>query len=470
MPRIPPLFFGAGAEDRRGAGAADIGDADDTSVGLTGSAGFGAAVGDVMAGAGRGVSIIGMTTALLGDAFAAGFFAAAFFAAGFFFAAVFFAAGFFFAAAFFTAGFFAAAFFTAGFFAAAFFAAGLRADFLAAGFLAADFFAAGFFAAFGLGLIAMFVSTPRVYCSGHTAHCADTNREDNSLGKMSYTAVQIIARGSRIVAEKAAASIDQDAHLEGATYSILEEDEARDVWRIDAYPVDDDEAKSLWNKLSSVEGLTLSRETLADADWLAMALSGLPPVRARRFFVFGHHDCGKTSPNMVNIRIEAGAAFGTGHHGTTSGCLFVFDSILRRRRFARVLDVGAGTGVLAIAAAKTGSRIVVGTDIDPVSVRISRENARINRAHARFVHAAGLDARAVRAGAPYDLVFANILARPLVELASDIRRALAPDGFAILSGLLRTQERYVRAAYLARGFRVERRLHRDAWCTLLMRR
>lgn len=287
---------------------------------------------------------------------------------------------------------------------------------------------------------------------------------------MSTFTQQIIARGSKKFAHAGADAIDNDVHLESATYSILEEDEARDVWRIDAYAVDDDEAEALWRKLLRIDGLVVTRETLADADWLAMSLSGLPPVREGRFFVFGVHDCGKTSPNQKNLRIEAGAAFGTGHHGTTSGCLNVFDSLLRRRKFSRVLDVGAGTGVLAIAAAKSGSQIVVGTDIDRDSVRIAKENAQINHVRVRFVLADGLDARVVRNDAPYDLIFANILARPLVALAHDIEGALAHDGVVILSGLLRSQERFVRAAYLARGLRLERRMHRDAWCTLVLRR
>jgi ribosomal protein L11 methyltransferase len=134
------------------------------------------------------------------------------------------------------------------------------------------------------------------------------------------------------------------------------------------------------------------------------------------------------------------------------------------------LDVGAGTGVLAIAAAKTGTGLAVGTDIDPVSVRIGRENAKVNAVDARFVHASGLNHRLVTAGAPYDLVFANILARPLISLAQDIKEALKPGGVAILSGLLRTQERAVRAAYLSRGFTIERRIHRDAWAALVLTR
>lgn len=287
---------------------------------------------------------------------------------------------------------------------------------------------------------------------------------------MPESARQIIARGPRELAEAAAAAIDSDPGLEGSTYSILEEDEDRGLWRIDAFPVDSAEAARLETALRSHQGLTVTVETLADADWLAMALSGLPPVRAGRFFVYGLHDRGRVPPNAVALRIEAGAAFGTGHHGTTVGCLEAFDRLLKRERFQRVLDVGAGTGVLAVAAARTGSRTVAGTDIDSASVRISRENAHANAARVRFVEASGLDHRVVRAGVPYDLVFANILARPLVGLAHDVGRALRPGGVAILSGLLRTQERYVRAAYLARGFRLEFRIRRDAWCTLVLRR
>ena len=272
------------------------------------------------------------------------------------------------------------------------------------------------------------------------------------------------------MAEAAAQAIDADPLLEGVTYSILEEDEDRNVWRIDAFPVDSAEADGLRTRLADYPDLITVTEVLADADWLAMALSGLPPVRAGRFFVYGLHDRGRTPPNAVNLRIEAGAAFGTGHHGTTVGCLIAYDRLLKRRRFPKVLDVGAGTGVLAIAAERTGSRTAVGTDIDRVSVRISRENAKVNSSKARFVWASGLDHQRVRQDAPYDLVFANILARPLVSLAQDIKTALKPGGTAILSGLLRTQERYVKAAYLARGFKVESRIHRDAWATLVLTR
>jgi len=287
---------------------------------------------------------------------------------------------------------------------------------------------------------------------------------------MSESAVQIIARGPRATAEAAAVSLDSDPLLEGATYSILEEDEDKGIWRIDAFPNDADDARGIEARLREHDGLTVAVEKLADADWLAMSLSGLPPVRAGRFFVFGAHDEGVVPRNTVNLKIDAGAAFGTGHHGTTVGCLIAFDELLKRERFERVLDVGCGTGVLAIAAAKTGSKVAVGTDIDQPSVRIANENAKLNMADARFVHAFGLNDRKVRQHGPYDLVFANILAPPLVSLSQDIKEALALGGVAILSGLLRTQERRVSAAYLSRGFILERRIHRDAWSALVLRR
>ncbi|MDI1363507.1 MAG: 50S ribosomal protein L11 methyltransferase [bacterium] len=284
-----------------------------------------------------------------------------------------------------------------------------------------------------------------------------------------YTPQQIVARGPRADAEAAADAIDNEVALEGATYSILEEDEDKNIWRIDAFPTTQVESDGL-NRVLAGFKVKVTTEVLADADWLAMALSGLPPVRAGRFFVYGMHDRGRLPASTVNLRIEAGAAFGTGHHGTTVGCLQAYDRLIKARKFKKVLDVGAGTGLLAIAAARTGSKLAVGTDIDRPSVRIARENAKVNQANAKFVHASGLGDRLVADNAPYDLVFANILARPLINLAQDIKRALVPGGTVILSGLLRTQERMVKAAYLSRGFKVVRRIHRDAWATLVLQR
>ena len=287
---------------------------------------------------------------------------------------------------------------------------------------------------------------------------------------MSYSPVQIIARGPRLAAETGADRLDGDVLLEGATYSILEEDEDLEIWRIDAYPTTEDEAGRIEAALGAQDGLEVVVEKLADADWLAMSLSGLPPVEAGRFFVYGAHDQGKVPEGRVNLKIDAGAAFGTGHHGTTVGCLEAFDNLLATETFDKVLDVGCGTGVLAIAAARTGSPIAVGTDIDEPSARIANENAQINDAKCDFYFADGLSDPRIAQHAPYDLVFANILAAPLVHLAPEIGAALRSGGVAILSGLLRTQEDRVLDAYLPLGFVVEQTIHHDAWTALQLRK
>jgi ribosomal protein L11 methyltransferase len=207
---------------------------------------------------------------------------------------------------------------------------------------------------------------------------------------MSESALQIVARGPREAAEAAAGRLDADPLLEGATYSILEEDEDLGVWRIDAFPTTTEEAQGIEATLRASADLEVTVEKLADADWLAMSLSGLPPVEAGRFFVYGAHDQGKVPEGRVTLKIDAGAAFGTGHHGTTVGCLEAFDELLKTETFDKVLDVGCGTGVLAIAAAKTGSAVAVGTDIDEPSARIANENAEINGAKCDFYFADGL--------------------------------------------------------------------------------
>lgn len=214
--------------------------------------------------------------------------------------------------------------------------------------------------------------------------------------------------------------------------------------------------------------ITLETEVIEDADWVAASLEGLSPVPAGRFFVHGGHDARRVPVNAHGIRVEAALAFGTGHHGTTLGCLLALDALLKQRRPRHVLDLGTGTGVLAIAAAKALKRRVLATDIDPVAVHITRENASLNRVPhlVRAVHAAGFHSPAIAGGAPYDLILANILAGPLVAMATDMVRHIAPGGTIILSGLMVPQERFVRAAYAARGLRLAGRRHINGWATL----
>ena len=204
------------------------------------------------------------------------------------------------------------------------------------------------------------------------------------------------------------------------------------------------------------------------ADWVAMALDGLQAVRAGRFVVAGAHALAREHGGAKKLWIEASEAFGTGHHGTTKGCLLALEGVLRRRRVRSVLDVGAGSGVLAIAAAKTGAKACA-IEIDARAACIAAINARQNHVQ-RQVRVIADDAARHVAGKRFDLVFANILMRPLIRLAPILAPAVAPGGALILSGLLRSQTPLVREAYQNRGLLLERIIKREAWATLVWRR
>jgi ribosomal protein L11 methyltransferase len=211
---------------------------------------------------------------------------------------------------------------------------------------------------------------------------------------------------------------------------------------------------------------------LPDQDWIKQSQEGLPPVRAGRFFVYGAHDAGTVPVGVIPIRIEAGLAFGTGHHETTALCLHALSRLAKKRRFTRVLDVGCGTGVLAIAAAKLWRQAVLATDIDPIAVEVARGNARANEV-APLVRAAvadGLTHPAIASMAPFDLIFANILAAPLTWLAPTLSAAVAPGGVAVLSGLLRNQENLVLSFYRAQGLTLRESLRDGPWSALVLER
>ncbi|WP_029587410.1 50S ribosomal protein L11 methyltransferase [Bradyrhizobium sp. URHD0069] len=215
----------------------------------------------------------------------------------------------------------------------------------------------------------------------------------------------------------------------------------------------------------------LTFDTVGARDWVKATLEELVPVRAGRFVVHGHHDRSRVSPNKLGIEIEAALAFGTGHHGTTRGCLLLLDHVLKARRPKRVLDLGTGTGVLAIAAANALHSAVLASDIDPLSVRVARDNARLNGTGNRVqtIRATGFSAPEFGKHGPFDLVLANILANPLRQMATPMARHLAPSGLVILSGLLPHQAGAVIAAYRARGLVLLRHLRIEGWSSLLMR-
>lgn len=203
-------------------------------------------------------------------------------------------------------------------------------------------------------------------------------------------------------------------------------------------------------------------------DWVALSLAGLPPIEAGRFRLHGSHDQGRTGGG-VDMLIEANEAFGTGHHGTTKGCLLAIDDLLKKDTPRSTLDVGTGTGALALAVALATHRTVLATDIDPVAVRVARENVAANGAAGlvQVIEADGFKSPQLR-GRRFDLVIANILAGPLQQMAGDIVKATAPGGAIVLSGLLAPQARAVIAAYRSKGVRLARSYDLDGWATLVL--
>ncbi|RBP10525.1 [LSU ribosomal protein L11P]-lysine N-methyltransferase [Roseiarcus fermentans] len=248
------------------------------------------------------------------------------------------------------------------------------------------------------------------------------------------------------------------------------------AWLVEAYfgfEPDEDELRALIAAAADEETAQAAAFGLTEKkDWVANALAGLAPVRAGRFLVHGSHDRAKVGVSDIGIEIEAGLAFGTGHHGTTRGCLMHFDRLLKRRRPRAVLDVGCGAGVLAIAAARVLKRQVRLGDLDPVAVTVANDNARLNGVgeFCKAIVSRGVENRALRDAGPYDVVFANILAKPLRLLASSLAAVTARDGDAIVSGLLLADVPGVLAAWRAQGFFLAERIDLEGWASLRLRR
>lgn len=214
-----------------------------------------------------------------------------------------------------------------------------------------------------------------------------------------------------------------------------------------------------------------SLEAVPDQNWVALSQAALPPITAGGFIVHGSHDRTRFAMRRLAVEIEAGEAFGTGHNATTTLCLQALDDLTRRQRFAHVLDLGCGTGVLAIAAARVLPAVrVLASDSDPLATTIARENARLNRvaSRVRIVAVTGFNHPALRRARPFDLVLANILPGPLIALAPAMRRAIRAGGVAVLSGLLNHQAREVAATYRAAGFHLLRRRQDAGWTVLVL--
>lgn len=254
--------------------------------------------------------------------------------------------------------------------------------------------------------------------------------------------------------------------------ATTEVDEKRDLWEASVYMMADEE-EVVRQRMSdglahAFPGSPILMEVIPDVDWIARSLEGLKPVRAGRFLVHGSHDRGKVRSNDVSIEIDAGQAFGTGHHGTTAGCLEMIDAVARARPIRNALDLGTGSGVLAIGLRKIRNIPILATDIDPVAVRVARENVRRNgiASGLRLVTAPGFHSSAFGQEGPFDLIIANILARPLMRMAPQLAANLAPGGSVILSGILAEQRWKVLAAYNAVHLRHVRTLWRNGWVTI----
>jgi ribosomal protein L11 methyltransferase len=279
----------------------------------------------------------------------------------------------------------------------------------------------------------------------------------------------------KIEADRIFAAFEAAFEDEGLPIGLVEVDEDRDIHEVSLYADGDVDAiearlKDILARLAL--SMPIAREPVPDIDWVTRSLEGLKPVRAGRFFVHGAHDRRKRHSGELAIEIEAGLAFGTGHHGTTAGCLEMLEQVVRRERPRNALDLGTGSAVLAIALAKLAHISVLATDIDPVATKVATANARLNHVKAlvETVTAPGFHHPIFAARGPFGLIIANILARPLMRLAPEMAGHVGLGGSIVLSGILDRQRDAVISAYVGQRFRHVRTLHREGWVTIHLKR
>ena len=260
--------------------------------------------------------------------------------------------------------------------------------------------------------------------------------------------------------------------------SGFETDEANHIWTFELLFGEEPDREELQRRLivlsmlHKVDVPKLVIEKVEQQDWLSKVAQSFPPLSIGRFYVHGSHVEEAPPHGAIAIQVDAGAAFGSGEHGTTRCCLEAFDWLSKKRGFRKILDMGCGSGILAIGAAKLWKTDVLAVDIDPVAVRVTQDNVITNREQTRITSAVsdGYSCEKIKRVGKFDLIVSNILARPLIAFAPDLAKYLADDGVAILSGLLTSQEQQVLSAHLMQGLKLEKRFIYQDWCTLVLKR
>lgn len=255
----------------------------------------------------------------------------------------------------------------------------------------------------------------------------------------------------------------------GEALSSFEVDDGR-AWKIEVFSEQAPDRRALAAVLKPLGTYRPQVNEIVEKDWVAESERGLPPISAGPFFIHGSHFTGRKPKSKITFEIDAGMAFGTGRHETTRGCLLALSRLSKTHRLKNGLDIGCGTGILAFAMVRLWGRPVIAGDNDKDAVRITRENARLNglQKSVRVLKSDGYRAKAIQMAAPFDLVTANILAGPLIDLAPDLKKVLARSGRAVLSGLLRKQEKDVLAAHEAQGLELDFRLRLKEWSVLVL--